>query len=83
MNFAMPIKALLIPSILLFSINIYAVNKVKISASSCIGIDPKITNLNSHLRMGYSVKKGEVLKKKLRKLKQQRYACKMKRFPTK
>lgn len=83
MNISMQLKTLLILSLLLLSINIYAANKIIISANSCAGIDKKIENLNSNLRMGYSVKKGEALKKKLRKLKQQQYACKMKRFATK
>ncbi|PCJ48445.1 MAG: hypothetical protein COA74_08600 [Gammaproteobacteria bacterium] len=54
-----------------------------ISKKSCSSVDKKINHLNSKLRAGYSLKKGEVMKEKLRRLDKKKYACGRKRFVTK
>ncbi len=69
--------------LMLFSNNIGAVKKVQLSTKFCSGIDKKISQVDKVLRAGYSLKKGEILKHKLRKLKKLKYACWMKRLPTK
>jgi len=55
---------------------------IKVNKKICIGINKKIETINSLLRVGYSLKKGEVLKAKLRKLEKQKYTCSRKRYPT-
>ena len=57
--------------------------KVDVSKKSCLTIDGKIKKQDSKLRAGYSLKQGEKWKHKLRFLKKQKYACRMKRYPTK
>jgi len=75
----------LVPSLLLllFCSTSYAGKTIKVSEKSCTKVDKKISHINSTLRAGYSLKKGEQLKKKLRKLQKQKFACRMKRFATK
>ena len=57
--------------------------KVTYSKQKCAGIDKKIDRLNSQMRAGYNLKKGERLKAKLRSLEKKKYGCRMKRFSTK
>ena len=80
---------LIIISLLLVSINIEAAKKstasksLSINKKKCAGINKKIQRINSQLKAGYNLKKGEVLKDKLRQLDKQKYACSRKRYPTK
>lgn len=62
---------------------IEAKSNLPVSRDKCSGTDKKIRRLDSQLRAGYSLKKGEKLKQKYRQLKKLQYACRMKRFPTK
>ncbi|MCP3673881.1 MAG: hypothetical protein GY829_05360 [Gammaproteobacteria bacterium] len=81
----MKIKTYLLITFLLSTMNYIAAkttSDIKISETSCTGVNAKIERLYSQLRAGYKVKQGEVWKAKLRKLKKQRYACKKKRFST-
>ena len=52
------------------------------SEYGCAGIDKHIKNINAKMRSGYSLSEGERLKEELRTLKDQRHACKKKRFST-
>jgi hypothetical protein len=54
-----------------------------INKKQCAGVNKKIQRINSQLKAGYNLKKGEILKNKLRKLEKQKYACSRKRYPTK
>lgn len=54
-----------------------------ISEKSCSGLAKKIQYINSRLRAGYSLKKGEILKNKLRKLQNREYHCWQRRLSTK
>ena len=54
-----------------------------VTDKSCRKVVKKIKLLESQLRQGYSLKRGEKLKKRLRKLKKQRYACYKARLPLK
>ena len=55
----------------------------KPNAKSCREVAKKVKRLESTMRQGYTVKKGEQLKRKMRKLKKQRYLCHKARLPTK
>ena len=78
---------LIIIGLLFVSINIDAARKSTASKSinkkKCAGVNKKMQRINSQLKAGYNLKKGEVLKDKLRKLEKQKYACSKKRYPTK
>ena len=80
---------LIIIGLLLVSSNIEAGRKATASKSiginekKCAGVNKKIQRINSQLKAGYNLKKGEVLKDKLRQLDKQKYACSRKRYPTK
>ncbi len=55
--------------------------KEAVSPPQCKKIKSKIAKVNSQLRAGYKVKKGEKLKEKYRQLKKVRNQCKRKRYP--
>ncbi|MFT5452983.1 MAG: hypothetical protein ACI9N9_002481 [Enterobacterales bacterium] len=80
---------LFIIGLLFLSINSEAAKKktasksISINKKKCAGVNKKMQRINSQLKAGYNLKKGEVLKDKLRKLEKQKYACSRKRFPTK
>jgi len=80
---------LVIIGLLLVSSNIEAARKattsksISIDKKKCAGVNKKIQRINSQLKAGYSLKKGEALKDKLRQLDKQKYACSRKRYPTK
>ena len=80
---------LVIIGLLLVSSNIEAARKatasksISINKKKCAGVNKKIQRINSQLKAGYSLKKGEALKDKLRQLDKQKYACSRKRYPTK
>lgn len=80
---------LIIIGLLFVSINIEAANKatasknLNINKKQCAGVNKKIQRINSQLKAGYNLKRGEVLKDKLRKLEKQKYSCSRKRYPTK
>ncbi|MCP4412384.1 MAG: hypothetical protein GY808_07435 [Gammaproteobacteria bacterium] len=57
-------------------------SRLEVNEKSCKGIDIRIDKLNSQLRKGYTLKKGEVWKSKLRILKKNKFNCRMKRFST-
>ena len=85
----MKILLLIITALLFVSINSEAARKntafksAKVNKKQCAGVNKKIQRINSQLKAGYSLKKGEVLKDKLRKLDKQKYTCSRKRYPTK
>ena len=60
-----------------------AAKSISINKKKCAGVNKKMQRINSQLKAGYNLKKGEVLKDKLRKLDKQKYACSRKRYPTK
>ena len=53
-----------------------------VTVKQCQKVKLGIAKIQRKLRQGYDVKKGERLKKKLRKLEQLRYQCMKKRLPT-
>ena len=67
---------------LLIGIQMQGASRIEVSKKSCKGINIKIGKLQSQLRRGYAVKKGEVWKKQLRVLKKNKYDCWKKRFST-
>jgi hypothetical protein len=71
------IKKLLIISLigLAVSTTVMARADFKPSTKKCQGIDKKIDKVNSRLRNGYTVRKGERLKDQLRELKSNRFTC--------
>jgi len=79
----MQYKARILIFLFMVSFDVSAVKKSPLTVVSCAGIDKKIQQINSSLRAGYNLKKGEMLKNKLRKLKKIKYACRMKRLSTK
>jgi hypothetical protein len=54
-----------------------------VNEKSCRKVAKQIKQVESQMRQGYSLKKGEQLMNRLRKLKKQRYACHKARLPTK
>jgi len=68
--------------VLLTSLQLQGGSRLMVNEKSCKGIDIKIEKLNSQLRSGYTLKKGEVWKSKLRVLKKNKFDCRMKRFST-
>ena len=54
-----------------------------VDEKSCRKVVKQIKLLEQQMRQGYTIKKGEQLKKRMRKLKKQRYLCHKARFPTK
>lgn len=77
------LKQLLIICVCL-SISVYAHAERNINGSVkyCLSITLKIERVQEKLRHGYKVSFGERLKKKMRKLKKQRYLCHKQGFPT-
>ncbi len=55
----------------------------EVSKHSCKRIEAKIDHVNSQMRAGYTLERGERLKEEFRRLKKIRNKCKKKRFPTK
>ena len=53
-----------------------------VTVKQCQKVQVKIEEIQRKMRQGYNLKQGEQLKKKLRKLKKQRYQCMKKRIPT-
>ena len=68
--------------LLLTLTSILNADTTSVNKKTCLSIAKKIKIQNSKLRAGYSLKQGEKLKHKLRLLKKQQYACRMKRYPT-
>lgn len=76
----MDCKLPLIIAGMLISATVNAAYDYPVSKKACARIDSKIEKIDRKLKAGYSVRKGEILKDKLRTLKNQRYDCKQKRF---
>ncbi len=73
------IKCLLIAAMLI-SASAHAAYDYPVSKKACARVNSKIEKIDRKLKAGYSARKGEVLKDKLRTLKNQRFDCKQKRF---
>ena len=58
-------------------------NATVINKENCRKVAKQIKHIESQMRQGYTVKKGERLMKRLRVLKKRRYACHKARLPTK
>ncbi|WP_199611117.1 hypothetical protein [Flocculibacter collagenilyticus] len=67
---------------ILISANAHATPKNTISKQQCLGLDHKIEQIRAEFRAGYTAKRGETLRSKLKKLQEHRFKCKSKRYPT-
>ena len=73
-------KYLVLGSVLLLSTSAICGEPVKVNETVCKSVNAKIDQVNSQLRAGYTVRRGEQLKEELRNLKDQHRACRLKRF---
>jgi hypothetical protein len=73
-------KYLVLGSVLLLSTSAMGGKPAKVNEHVCKSVNAKIDQVNSQLRAGYTVKRGEQLKEKLRDLKKQHRACRLKKF---
>ncbi len=76
-------KWIILVILLIISVNYEAKEKIIVDQKICQNTITEIDNINKRMKAGYSIRRGEYYKERLRKLKKVKYECWKKRLPKK